>query len=180
MGRPKSLLRINGKTILDFLLDRVAWPGPTLLVTSPGCEHPPGANRFDREATDEASGEGPLRGVLTALEHTSTELLAVVGVDMIAVRGEDVAWYVERLAERPDALGVMASSREGLEPLPCGLRLGAREIVKPRVEEGRRSLRGLTDDPRVCVLDGAGLGPHVWMNANTPQEWDQVTGRLND
>ena len=68
MGQPKGLLTLKGQPILDYLLDALAWPGPTLLVTAPGREHPPGWERFDNEAADPESGGGPLRGVLTALE----------------------------------------------------------------------------------------------------------------
>ena len=41
MGGPKSRLVLNGRPILDRL-ERFAWRGPTLLVTSPGNEGPPG------------------------------------------------------------------------------------------------------------------------------------------
>ena len=42
MGLPKAELAIQDKPLLTFLLDRLKWPGPTLLVTAPGREHPPG------------------------------------------------------------------------------------------------------------------------------------------
>ena len=181
MGRPKSLLEIRGKPILDHLLDQLAWPGPTLLVTAPGCENPPGAGRFDCEASDAVAGEGPLRGVLTALDHATTEMIAVIAVDAPAVRGEDVAWYVERLAETQEAVGVMASSRAGtIEPLPCALRAGARDVATTHLAAGQRSLRGLADDARIHVLDGSGRSERAWLNANTPQEWERIVRGLDD
>src|SRR6185369_11512255 len=82
MGRPKAELRINDKPILQHLLDQYAWPGPTLLVTSPGREHPPAWERFDREVTDPRSGEGPLQGVVTALKACATGIVVIVPVDM--------------------------------------------------------------------------------------------------
>ena len=181
MGGPKSLLEIRGKPILDHLLDQLAWPGPTLLVTAPGCEHPPGGSRFNREASDAVAGEGPLRGVLTALDHATTEMIAVIAVDAPAVRREDVAWYLQQLAETPEAVGVMASNRAGtIEPLPCALRAPAREVVTAHLAAGRRSLRGLADDPRIHVLDGSGRSGRAWLNANTPQEWEQIVNGLSD
>src|SRR5438552_17571218 len=68
MGKPKALLEINGRPILAYLLEQFAWPGPTLLVTAPGREKPPGHELFSREVVDPVAGEGPLRGILTALE----------------------------------------------------------------------------------------------------------------
>src|ERR1700721_4778762 len=73
MGLPKQNLEINGRPILEFLLNQFAWPGPTLLVTAPSRRHPPGAHLFYAEAVDAIENQGPLRGVLTALENASTD-----------------------------------------------------------------------------------------------------------
>src|SRR5688572_6459509 len=89
MGRPKGTLEINGRPILAHLLDRIAWPGPTMLVTAPGRENPPGAQRFDFEVSDAVADDGPLRGVHTALRHVRTEMLVVIAVDMVAILRSD-------------------------------------------------------------------------------------------
>src|SRR3954467_6767125 len=77
MGKPKGGLLIDDRPILEYLLDRFRWPGPTLLVTAPGREHPPGCQRFDLEAVDPVSDAGPLRGILTALENATTDQVVV-------------------------------------------------------------------------------------------------------
>ena len=83
MGRPKAELRIAGRPILEYLLQRWTWDGPTMLVTAPGREHPPGHERFDREVTDPVAGEGPLRGIVTALENAGdAAVLLVATCDM--------------------------------------------------------------------------------------------------
>ena len=69
MGLPKQNLEINSRPILEFLLDRLTWPGPTLLVTTPSRQHPPGADRFDAEEVDAIENQGPLRGILTAMQQ---------------------------------------------------------------------------------------------------------------
>ena len=86
MGMPKAHLTIDGRPILDYLLDEIPWPGPTMLVTAPGREHPPGWKRFTHEVTDPAARQQPLRGVLTALENLATPLLLILTVDMPAIR----------------------------------------------------------------------------------------------
>jgi molybdopterin-guanine dinucleotide biosynthesis protein A len=62
MGKAKALLRIGNQPILTYLLERFAWRGPTMLVSSPGREHPPGAEEFDVEVVDPVEGMGPVRG----------------------------------------------------------------------------------------------------------------------
>src|SRR5438045_8884890 len=92
MGRPKAWLTLAGEPVLRFLLKQFAWPGPTLLVTAPGRERPPGVEAFDREVTDRVAAVGPLRGMLTALEHCRTPRLAVGTVDMPCVTREHLLW----------------------------------------------------------------------------------------
>src|SRR3954467_7419583 len=86
MGGPKAWLEVGGRPILEHLLDRFAWPGPTLLVTAPGLERPPGHERFTIEATDSVPGGGPLQGILTALRALRAPLpsrsVVVTTVDM--------------------------------------------------------------------------------------------------
>src|SRR5690349_6303951 len=117
MGRPKGLLEVDGRPILAYLLDRLHWAGPTMLVTAPGRERPPGAERFDREFSDEVADEGPLRGVYTAVTHATTPAVVVIGVDMPLVERGDLEWFVKELRARPSAAGVMAWRGGRVEPL---------------------------------------------------------------
>jgi molybdopterin-guanine dinucleotide biosynthesis protein A len=106
MGLSKGLLSIHGEPILAYLLRQIAWPGPTMLVSAPGREHPPGCERFSVEVVD-PQAQGPLRGILTALEDLATPLVVVLTVDMPGVRMEQVRWLIDHLATQPRALGIM-------------------------------------------------------------------------
>src|SRR3954453_11465685 len=107
MGRPKAELLIHGKQILQHLLEQMAWDGPTLLVTAPGREHPPGWERFDREVVDPVAGLGPLRGVLTALEQAATAIIVLTTVDMPAIPISQLDLTIDHLRSHGDSLGVM-------------------------------------------------------------------------
>src|SRR5690242_5929498 len=107
MGKPKALLHVRGQPILQYLLARFRWPGPTLLVTAPSRERPPACERFDREVVDPVPGQGPLRGVLTALDSIATETLVVATVDMPEVSPAQLQWLLEQLDQHPASLGVM-------------------------------------------------------------------------
>lgn len=176
MGQPKGALRVHGRPILVYLLDRFAWPGPTLLVTAPGRDRPPGADRFSREVVDPAAGLGPLRGVLTALEHLTTPLLVVTPVDMPLVRPAQFRWLADRLMARRDLLGMMVRRDAGrLEPLPCALRAPALPVVRDHLAAGRRSLHSLVTTTRATGIVAApapGDWPaETWTNVNDPDEW---------
>src|SRR5438477_622200 len=107
MGMPKSALKISGTPILQYLIERFDWLGPSLLVSGPGNERPTGCELFDREVTDPVAGEGPLRGMLTALQNASTELVAMVSVDMPAITREMLQCLIEVVRHDSGATGAM-------------------------------------------------------------------------
>jgi molybdopterin-guanine dinucleotide biosynthesis protein A len=115
MGKAKGLLRVGDKPILQYLLERFSWRGPTMLVTSPGREKPPAAEGFDMEVVDPAEGMGPVRGVLTALENLKTEIVIVASVDMPLVGREQLLWLADSMA---DACGLMIQRDSIIEPFP--------------------------------------------------------------
>lgn len=180
MGGPKGRIRIGDRPILEYLLDRFAWPGPTMLVTAPGREHPPGSERFGWECVDPVAGQGPLRGVLTALENATTQWLAVATVDMPGVGREQI----ESLAAMPAGgdLGAMYRGAGGdgslLEPFPLLIRRNAAAVIRARIAAGSLSVARLQDEPGIAVHDAPpAWGESVWINLNRPQDLDALGAR---
>jgi molybdopterin-guanine dinucleotide biosynthesis protein A len=172
MGGPKGVLALDGRPILERLLDRLDWPGPTLLVTAPGREHPPGWLRFTTEATDPVAGQGPLRGILTALEHASTNKVVVLPVDMPNVMRPPLAWLSARLRENPATAAVMFERHARIEPLPAAFRAPAAQmLLRAHLADGRLALHGLTESPEVVVVPVLSDWPcDFWVNLNTPSD----------
>ncbi|HEY8669040.1 MAG TPA: molybdenum cofactor guanylyltransferase [Tepidisphaeraceae bacterium] len=184
MGEPKANLLIGGQPILAYLLDRLRWPGRTLLVTAPGREHPPACERFDRELVDPTPGLGPLRGVLTVLEHLEpTEIALITTVDMPAIRPEMLDWILQQFQALPAALGLMTRHPSGadhiIEPFPFALRAEARSLVADQLQCGRRSVWSLSKHPEFIVLDAPAHWPaEVWTNLNDPADLTNFTASL--
>jgi molybdopterin-guanine dinucleotide biosynthesis protein A len=171
MGRPKAELRIGGRPILEYLLDRWRWDGPTMLVTAPGRERSAGSERFMREVSDRVAGAGPLRGVLTALEAATTPLVIVTTCDMPGMGIEQFQWLMDRLRARDDLLGVMCRRGKTIEPFPLALRASARDEIRQRYVAGLRSTFRLTEDPRFIALPAPAEWPKAcWTNLNTPAD----------
>ena len=187
MGRPKAALSIGGRPILQYIIESLRWPGPTLLVTGPTREHPPGCEFFDREVADPVEGEGPLRGVLTALQHSATELVVVCTVDMPAMRAEHLGWIAGRLLECPQLDGIMIRRRDGdrelVEPFPFACRSAAADAIAAQLASSA-PVHSLLDRPRFAA-EGAppGWPPRIWTNLNTPDEYEAFlaeTGQRGD
>jgi molybdopterin-guanine dinucleotide biosynthesis protein A len=178
MGLPKGHLQIAGQPILVYLLDHFSWPGETLLITAPGLEHPPGWKRFDREAVDPVADQGPLRGVLTALENTTTHLIVIATIDMPCIGFEHLRWTLSELAARPDCQGLMFRRRidgqDQIEPFPFACRLGAAGAISGHLAAGGRAPRSLLDQSGfVSVLPPDHWPVAVWTNLNRPQEFQK-------
>jgi molybdopterin-guanine dinucleotide biosynthesis protein A len=176
MGGPKSVLALDGRPILKRLLDHLDWPGPTLLVTAPGREHPPGWRRFTNEVTDPVAGQGPLRGILTALQNASTDEVVVLPVDMPNIATAPLAWLAARLRENPIAAAVMIERRRPasrrIEPLPAAFRATAAEtIVRARLRDRQLALHLLADNSEIVVVPApSDWTEDFWTNLNTPSD----------
>jgi molybdopterin-guanine dinucleotide biosynthesis protein A len=173
MGRPKGDLAVGGVPLLQYVHRRLA-QGPTLLVTAPGRVRPPGAQLFDQEVIDPVAGAGPLRGILTALEHASTPLLLVAAIDMPGIARRHLDWLAEQLRASPEAAGLFLRRGALMEPLPCAFRVqNATSPVRTVLDAGRRSVRSLLDVPGFGVIDvPSDWADDVWTKLNDPAAWD--------
>lgn len=183
MGMPKSRLRIGQRPILQVILEQLQWPGPTMLVTSPLQKNPPAAEWFGQEVVDPVA-EGPLRGIRTALEHCSTEMLAVIPVDMLFVGKEALEWLINELHSRPQIIGVMGKRKVKeewmMEPFPMICRRAALGEMESYWSEGNRSMRGLAEKPTFAAIECPGdWASDIWFNFNTPAEYAQFLIRYN-
>jgi len=177
MGVPKHSLEIGGRPMLQHILESLRWPGPTLLVTAPAREHPLGWELFDRETVDPVEGEGPLRGVLTALQNVVTEYTVICTVDMPALRLEHLRWISARLLGRSDLDGLMlrrrAGAEERIEPFPLACRKSAADTIAEQLDSGKRHVHCLLDLPRFAAPESPGeWRERIWTNLNTPADYE--------
>lgn len=180
MGLPKSLLEIRRQPILAWLLDQFQWPGPTLLVTSPGRQNPPAASRFDREACDPIPDQGPLRGLLTALENSTTPLVLACTADMPMVRSIHLYSLLELIPQHPNSLGLMVQSSTGqIEPFPSLFRKDAAGPIARQLQQSRRSVQGLTQLQDFAVIAAPDQWDStVWTNLNNRRDLQEFLDRL--
>ena len=176
MGRAKAELVIDGRPIIHYLLDRFAWDGPTLLVTAPGREHPPGWERVTREVVDPVAGQGPLRGVLTALENSTTHRVVVTTIDMPGFAARHLRWLVDR----SPALATMLRRGDRVEPFPSGFETGAASIIRHQIRAGELSVQALSRQAAVEVVPApSDWDDDAWTNLNRPEELDAFLKRLS-
>ncbi len=171
MGFPKTQIHIDGKPILAHLMRQLAWQGPSLLVTAPGRTCPDGAEIFEREVVDPVAGEGPLRGLLTALDHARTERVIVVTVDMPAINSEQLDLLVAYAESQDGRDAVMIRREDRIEPFPSIFRRTMRESIRDMLRSGIRAMRELAQLDSVSVISAPNHWPQsVWTNLNSPAD----------
>src|SRR5207249_1634907 len=141
----------------------------TVLITSPGREHPPGSLSFTREIIDPIPDQGPLRGILTALEATRTDLLVIATCDMPMIENHHFAWLADQLS-RTTQSGVFVRSTT-IQPFPCALRKSASSLVVDRLCSGDHSVRTLVELAQFELLPApAHWNSEMWTNLNRPED----------
>ena len=179
MGQDKALMPFLGRPLIARLVDRLlsggaGLPGFSIAVVA---SHPE-AYRFLGIPVfpDLLPGEGPLGGLLTALEVSSAEVVAVTACDMpflnpaLLLAQRDLL-----LVEGADV--VIPRSADGLEPLHAVYRRGVcLPAVRAALAAGERRMTAWLRAVRVremapaeaLAVDPDGLS---FTNINTPEEF---------
>jgi molybdopterin-guanine dinucleotide biosynthesis protein A len=153
-----------------------------MLVTAPGRDKPPGWDQFDREVTDAVAGQGPLRGLATALSAARTPMLVVATCDMPFVEARQFEALVDELIQRrattwmvmtrrADSIEAAAGAGE-IEPFPCAIQRAARRAIEAHLAGGARSLHSLASLAGVEVLVRSDWNPDCYTNLNRPEEYE--------
>lgn len=176
MGSPKVQLRIGYEPILSWFHRRVAWPGPTMIVTTSSVCELPGSDCFDQVCIDRVNSRGPLQGILTALENVDTPTLLAIAVDMPAIEARHLNWLLAALATMPRCRGLMCETNMNglrrIEPFPSAFRREAKEIVAGWLELSDGSMHGLCEDPLIRAIPTPTDWPlRTWANLNSPADF---------
>jgi molybdopterin-guanine dinucleotide biosynthesis protein A len=114
-----------------------------------------------------------LRGILTALENFSDELVIVATVDMPGISRGQLEWIAGEMRGRAGVLGMMMSreTAEGkqVEPFPSVYRREAIPTIQGQLAQGRRSVHGLLNCQGFMSIEApADWAAGTWANLNTP------------
>ena len=181
-GRDKALAELGGQSMIARMMGLVcSITAETKLVATLG-KYP----GFEEELlVDRWPGEGPLGGIITALENTGKnsehggrEWNLILSCDMPFLTREWLAYLVER-AIASEAEVVVPHSAHGPEPLCACWKSSAVEILRPafergvrRVNEGISLLRAEVLDERDWKrFDSAG---RLFWNMNTPADYEEA------
>ena len=176
MGADKSLLSVDGQPIIERICERLAGRFNRILIS---------ANEPEKLAflgleivADKIPGQGPLMGIASALEASSSELNFVVACDIPHIH----IGLVEEMLAEADRSGadvvVPTTGSEEYEPLFAVYRKSALEAINKVLASGGRRI---SDIFALCRVKYVRLTDAEWLrNLNTPAEYDEFSKGLSD
>lgn len=161
MGRDKALIDWHGRTLLDHMVE--------LLRPAAESVHVVGRDQLP----DRLPGLGPLTGIATALEFTSTDANLIIAVDLPHLT-KDFLRYL-RLRVENSSHPLVACKIESAFPLCLGVWRPMLPEVQRRLKTNERSIRGLIQSTNTEIiseadLQEAGFDWSMFRNVNTPAD----------
>jgi molybdopterin-guanine dinucleotide biosynthesis protein A len=179
-GRDKALVEFGGTSMLDRMIELLRGAVRRVkLVAAPNTYNALGVEI----AHDQWPGEGPLGGIITALEDAARdkawlEWNLIVSCDMPFLTREWLSFVCERAA-RSEAQVVVPHSVHGPEPLCACYRTGAAGALRAAFESGVRKVTQGLQHVTTEVLDEAdwkrfdSAGRLFW-NMNTTADYEEA------
>ena len=191
-GRDKALVEIGGQTVLSCMCGLIEAVAGSVHVVAASERYP----HLARVVEDRWPGEGPLGGIITALQATQasngSEWNLIVSCDMPFLTRDWLSYVIERaLAGAPKSrslasLGmttasevVVPRSEHGLEPLCACWRTSSAAKLQGAFDEGVRKVTEAMKRLRREVLDAQdwkrfdSAGRLFW-NMNTQQDYQEA------
>jgi molybdopterin-guanine dinucleotide biosynthesis protein A len=171
MGRDKALLPVAGKPLIETIVRRLRERFDDILIS---------ARRADdyrflglEIVPDAAPGQGPLRGIASALPRAKHDLAFVTACDVLQIDLE----FVERLLDLAESHDLVLPFRppDLYEPLFAVYRRSVAASAEDILAAGKRSLLDLLDKVRVRrveIPEGLSFG-----NINTRADYRALAGR---
>lgn len=168
MGRDKALLEKGGEPVL---LERAA----IVQAAAGNCTIVAPAGRYEDLGVpvlaDRWPGQGPLGGIVTAMEASDAEWNLILAVDMLSVTPEFLAEILAE-ARRVQTTVVPVHADGGIEPL-CGVyHADAFPRLRHFFAAGGRRVKDALREVDVHLIDAP---EPLLVNVNTPAQWEAAS-----
>lgn len=167
MGRDKASLEIAGEALYVRAARCLSGAGcaRVVVITRSDLEPHPLIDGF---WSDRHGGQGPLDGLLTALENSSADLVSLLGVDLVNVTADSLRRTREILATKSDVDAAVLRSDGGRQALACSWRRDrALAAASAFFNSGGRSIHRFLE---ALVVQDLYVSEDILVNVNTPEQ----------
>ena len=183
-GRDKALVRFGARPLLLEILALAQTCAAEVLVVA-GDRKYSDLSADLKSIEDQWPGEGPLGGIITALQHTAAtspqyQWNLILSCDMPFLSAEWLKFLVGRArASLPETQVILPHSTHGPEPLCACYRTSAAEALKNVFDLGIRKVTQALKQVPTEVLDESvwkrfDSAGHLFWNMNTPADFEEA------
>lgn len=180
-GQDKALAELAGKAVLERMIELLKGGGThEAVVVGSKAKY---GNFGVRCIEDQWPGEGPLGGIITALNKTLLNKYGyrwslILSCDMPFLTAEWLQFLIER-ARQSGAEAIVPKSAHGWEPLCACWRTSAVEMILPLFEAGTRKVTDALNVLHVEVLDEKDwkrfdTNGRLFWNMNTVADYEEA------
>ncbi len=172
MGRTKALIEVGGRRMIDRVLDAAVATGCDPVVVVGGDVNELASLPVPLLA-DRYPGEGPLGGVVTALDAVTNDAsrgphgVLVLPCDIPLVSADALAPLLERWRDDPTVDVVVATTHGRREPMCAVWSTAVGETVRRRFDAGERALHRVLEHLRCAEVE---IDPAALRNVNAPSD----------
>ena len=170
MGSDKGLMIINGKPMIQYIIDQLESLGIPLLIVSNNPKYETfGIPVFE----DSIKSKGPMAGIYTGLLHSSTEKNVVLSCDVPKIS----ATLIQKLLYADDKSDVcILKHKNTLHPLIGMYKRSLLKDVKTSLNKDQLKMKQFCIDMNCSVLDIVDdqFDAELILNINTKEELNQL------
>ena len=177
MGEDKSLMRLNGKTLIEYSIDALRPICEKVIISSnnpnydfTGCEVWP----------DELPDQAPIIGIYSCLKRSETELNIILSCDMPLMSASMIGFLLAKSADYDITVPVHDNGQ--IEPL-CGVyKKSSQEILKEFIESGNFRLNDCIRSASYQFIPVDAQipcnTPNLFLNINTPSDFGYLLSEV--
>lgn len=166
MGKDKSMIKLNGKTILERVVDVAnGLTGKVMVVSNEHGKH----HYMNVElVSDIRKGLGPLAGIEAALLKTSTEVNVVIACDMPFVTEEMIRQLIAEVDASHDAIIPIVNNQH--HPLFAVYKKSTLYALQETLDNGDRKISLFLDKVNTKWISDVFENENCFYNMNTPED----------
>lgn len=174
MGRNKAELLLDGKTFLQWQVDKLRDMGIGDILISGPMEPLPGT----RAIPDIFPDRGPLGGLHACLAAAENTCCLVITVDVPLIPGETLSALLTAHSEGEEDVTLL-SVDEGIEPLLAVYDKDLSGTIAELICDRSRPVRDLLKEVKTCVVPYSGPAEAI-LNCNTAEEYEKLCKYQHD
>ncbi len=172
MGKPKHLLRRNGRTWLEHTVELLHQVCEQVVIVGSGVV----TDELDQHLrlADIPDAQGPMAGLLSAMRWAPQVSWLVAACDLPAISLEALHWLLATRSPGVWATLPSLAGVPGVEPLLAHYDFHSRLLLEHLVAEGEFSLSRLATHPKVISPAPPDKLSRAWHNINTPEQQTHI------